>query len=139
MNETFCIACDRKEDCREPCTELEVHLFQEFVHPLSGENPLSTDYMDKVFKGREREENPLELERQQRKARKKRGKAVNKLVAYFAEITGEEGKSLKYFLIWKMKVEEQLKDREIAEIIGFSRQRISQILGEIKADIGQTY
>jgi len=139
MNETFCISCQNREDCQQPCTELEIFLFQEHKHPLSGSTTLSTDYMDATFQSREREPAYLlDQERKARKERKERGKAVNKLISYFAEITGEEGKSLKYFLIWKMKQEEELKDWEIAEIIGFSRQRISQILGEIKADIGQT-
>jgi hypothetical protein len=123
-----------RETCQSPCEELQTFLKLSESHPLSGSSTLSTDYMDNVFEIETPGESELELLRIRIKERKERGQAIKKLIRYFAEITGEEGKSLKYFLIWRMKAEEKLKDWEIAEIIGLSRRRIGQILGEIRFD-----
>jgi hypothetical protein len=95
-------------------------------------NQLSTDYMDKIFAAPEGSESVLTRERRVRREKRQRGRAINKLVAYFGELTGEEGKSLKYFLIWKMYQEEELSHREIAEILDVTRARITQIIIEIK-------
>jgi len=132
MENDFCIGCDQKEECMEPCQDLQAYLLISDCQPLSGSSTLSGDYMDKIFASTDIPETELEQERRLRKERKERGKAIDKLITYFGKITGEEGKSLKYFFIWKLKVEERLKDREIADIIGLSRQRINQILSEIK-------
>jgi len=135
MNETFCLTCPNRDTCQAPCEELEIYLYQGHTHPLSGSSTISNDLMDSMFEGEEKVlSNKGDDERIQRKARRERGKAIDKIVAYLGKITGEEGKSLKYFLIWKMKVDEGLKHWEIAEIMGLSRRRISQIIQDIESN-----
>jgi DNA-directed RNA polymerase specialized sigma subunit len=132
MENTYCIGCDFRELCVDPCEELRAHLKEGEWDLLGKYSQLSTDYMDKVFPDQADRETDQENERRLAKERKDRGKAINKLVAYFGRITGEEGKSLKYYFVWKLYNEEMLTHTEIAEILDVSRPRISQMLLEIK-------
>jgi hypothetical protein len=135
MDVTYCMICGSRETCQRPCEELQTFLKLQESHPLSGSSTLSSDYMDNVFEMEVLEESAIELAKIARKERKERAKAISGLISYFGEITGEEGESLKYFLIWKMKQEEKLKDWQIAEIMGLSRSRVTQILLKIRDSI----
>jgi len=134
MND-FCIACEDREDCEGVCVDLNNYMEGFTTGSTITQFTMSTDFLDAKFSDPDTEETRIEREQRLRKERKERGKAVRNIVRHFANLTDEEGKSLKFFLIWKMSVEEKLKHWEIAEIIGISRQRISQILDEIKVEI----
>jgi DNA-directed RNA polymerase specialized sigma subunit len=134
MENDYCVDCEKKEDCKGPCDPLQAYLLLTEGQPLSGSINLSSDYIDKTFADPRKEKSNIERARELRKERKSRGKAIGKIIGHLAKLTGEEGKSLKYFFIWKMSQEEEKKHWEIAEIMGLSRRRVSQILEEIKLD-----
>jgi hypothetical protein len=126
-----CHDCEVKDGCRAACQDLEKDLEAVEVPCFSG--PLFSEMLiERVFPEMPKEETYLQRERRLRKERKARGKAIAELIAYFSAITNEEGKSLRFFLIWRLAKEESLSHREIADIMGISRQRISQIMNIIE-------
>lgn len=123
----LCLDCENKLCCKEPCEELLTDLETREGPPFWG--PLFSEMLiERIFPDMPKE-NPQSFAAAQRKAT---GKAISKLVDYFAALTKEEGKCLKYYFIYKLNKEDGYNHREIAEILNLSRQRVSQIMNIIE-------
>jgi DNA-directed RNA polymerase specialized sigma subunit len=90
---------------------------------------LSTDFQDKVFSKEYKTDYEVWEERDRYVRRRK--EAFGEVVTVFEEL-----KSIKKLLIWQMRVLEELTMAEIAEIVGYTEARVSQILREIKVKSG---
>lgn len=122
----LCVDCPKKHICNEPCEKLTLDLEKQEGPPFWG--PLLSEMLiERIFPDMPKE-SPQQKAARLRKERKRQGEAIRELIDYFSALTGEKGKSLKYFFVWKLSNEDKFKQHEIAEILSLSRVRVNQIL-----------
>ena len=127
MSYKICTICEKRDRCRTPCADIEAQLRDLVVNEWSDTTSISGDYIDRKFATVEEEAQDDELLK--RKSWERRIVYSRMMIRIFERF---KNKSLKYLLIWRYHIEENLTQQQIAELVDYSQQQVGNIIKRLE-------